>query len=330
MKNTIQNQHLGKNKMKELLILFLTAFIPLSGYAAHPISTHYDFKTMIGLGSHSINSARKKLGKKDLKEVDDFSKAYQAKIKLVTESPGLHSRIPEVIHFIWLGPKDFPKESIKNVESWREYHPTWTIKFWTDRADRPCPIKEMEKVLVSDYDFKDMTKFISETSNYGEKSDLMRYVILYNEGGIYADHDAKCIKSFTRFVNAFDLVACFERPHYHKSIDSSLTPANGLICIKPHHPALRETMKEVTRRWKVIGKKYPGKNYSDNFNRVIQRTFDSFAKSVKPFGLDIHTRDIILPTCFFYPDRTLSTWFTKALRKTGLVYSTHQYAGSWK
>ncbi len=308
------------------LILFAVLWIlPLN---CLEISTKYDFKTLMGLSNHSINDQVKTFKAKDYAEIELFAKAYKNKIQLLKNASN-EIHIPQVIHFIWLGPKDFPNESIKNVQSWRDFHPDWVIKFWTDRADRPLPIPGMVRVLTTEYDFGAMAPFIKLSNNWGEKSDLMRFALLYNEGGIYADHDAECLHSFASFTETYDLVACFDRPHWHEGLKSNFAPANGLLCVAPNHPVLLKTMNEVARVWESVGKKFPGSDYKSVLRRVVQRTFDSFARSVKPFGLDTSTRDLLLPTSFFYPDKTLESKFWKKLQTLGLVYSSHKYARAW-
>ncbi len=293
-------------------------------------STKYDFATLMGFGKGSINPDVKKLSRQDIKDFHQFQNAYKVKSRLLPLNKGEKTRIPKVIHLIWIGPKDFPKESIPNIQSWKKHHPEWTMKFWTDRADRPLPVKGMQRVLVDEYDFGDMGQFIPKTHNYGEKADLMRFAIIYQEGGLYTDHDAECFSSFDSLHETYDFIACFERPHWHEYIKSSALPAVGLFSAAPRHKALRATMDLVIKNWDTIGRMFPGNTVKEVQRRVLRRTFDSFAKATKPFALNLKTRDIILPTCFFYPDRTLSGHFTKKLRKEGLVYSSHKYASTWK
>ena len=58
--------------------------------------------------------------------------------------------IPKVLHFIWLGPKEFPRDSIPNIQSWVEKHPGWKVKFWTDRK-RNLPSTAVEECLVQNW-----------------------------------------------------------------------------------------------------------------------------------------------------------------------------------
>jgi hypothetical protein len=80
-----------------------------------------------------------------------------------------------------LGPKEFPKSSLKNLSSWIDKHPGWTIKFWTD-IDRPTPHPKMQKVLVQDSDLPHLLTQFFLSDNLGEKSELLRYEIPSKRG----------------------------------------------------------------------------------------------------------------------------------------------------
>src|SRR5690606_3988528 len=94
------------------------------------------------------------------------------------------SKIPQVLHFIWGGENPFPQESVKNIASWMKYHPSWTVKFWTDDPNRPIPIAGVEQHLISEVNMERIGPYFQTATNWGEKSDLLRYEILYQEGGI--------------------------------------------------------------------------------------------------------------------------------------------------
>src|SRR5690348_10912675 len=63
----------------------------------------------------------------------DFAKQVYEQHKEAQYTVDAPYKIPPVIHFIWLGPKHFPPESVENVRSWIAHNPEWTVKLWTDR-----------------------------------------------------------------------------------------------------------------------------------------------------------------------------------------------------
>lgn len=89
--------------------------------------------------------------------------------------------IPKKIHQIWLG-SPFPDKYKRFRDSWIENHQDWEYRLWTDK----------------DVDELDMIKkdLYHESKNYGLKSDIMSYEILFKHGGIYVDTDFECLKPF--------------------------------------------------------------------------------------------------------------------------------------
>lgn len=316
-----------KTLVYQLVLLMSFCFQPLESKNALTYTYQdHTFHEMMGLCSYGINPNT--MSKKDYKEIDKLEKLFFKNIRYLND-PDAPNVIPKVLHIIWVGPKPFPEESIKNILSWRHFHPDWKFKFWTDSHDRPCPIPDMEKMLVQDYDFRIVDKYLAETTNWGEKSDLMRFVILYREGGFYADHDAECLHSFDSFLK-YDFVACCERSHYHKGLDSCVVPANGLFGASPWHPILDECLDNVKKKWKELAKRHPDTEGPTPWWMVIRRTFDSFAKAAKEYSDTKGRRDLILPTCFFYPNRILPPTIIEDFKEKELTWSSHGYAASWR
>jgi mannosyltransferase OCH1-like enzyme len=98
-------------------------------------------------------------------------------------------RIPKVIHQIWIG-SPLPDKYIPLIESWRTYHPDWTVLLWND-AD----IEALNLVNKDQYD---------ASTNYGQKADIARYEILYRFGGVYVDIDFECLRPFDIFNHCCD------------------------------------------------------------------------------------------------------------------------------
>lgn len=288
----------------------------------------YTFKDMMGLNSYGLNSSKNKLRPTDWQELAEIEKLFITNIQYLHDDSKLN-RIPPVVHFIWIGPKPFPPESIKNIESWQNLHPDWTFKFWTDSPDRDCPAPGMMKMLVDEYDFHPVTALLPKTTNWGEKSDLMRFVILLREGGIYADHDAECLHAFDSLLK-YDFFACCERPHYHQAIDSYVIPANGLFGASPGHPVLKATLRNIKKQWEHYANIFPDDAGPTPLWKVIERTFDSFAKASKEYSNTKDKLDILLPTCYFYPRKILPIETLQAFNRKKLIWSFHHYAGAWK
>lgn len=135
------------------------------------------------------------------------------------------STIPQHIHFIWAGGTKIMSEgALKNILKWKQQNPRYAIYLWVDHTSHPELETEYQdqfaqlpqtELLTSSFIFRDIAELrariaqlpmedattlsqVFEISryemtksypNYGKSSDLLRYLILYLEGGIYLDSD---------------------------------------------------------------------------------------------------------------------------------------------
>jgi hypothetical protein len=302
-----------KNMLKYLLIL--TFFLSLASCGkkkewTKPSSD--DFESLSGKDLPAWNYIQTK---EDWEHLGIFKGIYEARkaylFKAIAEQ-----RIPKVVHFIWIGPKPFPRASVENVRGWMAKHPDWTFKFWTDRK-RPLPCPGMELHLIKDLPFLKLQTCFLKSDSYGEKSDLLRYEILYREGGVYVDHDVKCMRAFDPLNQAYDFYCGIDMP-YTSSLPSCIFPTNNLIGIRPNHPILFHCMETLAEKWDAIGEDYPGSDVDEVLNRTLHRTFWHFGEAIKRASNQENNRDIVFPAYYFdAPDDSLALW------------ARHLYAGAW-
>ena len=154
-----------------------------------------------------------------------FQKAlnhYKTAIRYLEEEP-IHT-VPTSLHFTWMGPNPFPENSTPNLISWKEHHPSWDFFFWTDDPERPLPIEGAQRRLIANLDLGPFQSFFEESDNWSEKSDLIRFMIMY-EVGIYVDHDVKCVRPLNPLSSHYDFVAGYEPLH-----------PNGIYAQRPFCP----------------------------------------------------------------------------------------------
>lgn len=275
-------------------------------------SSSDDFSSLTGKGTERWKYVQTK---EDWAYLDLFTKIYDLRKGLASSAASV-VRIPHKIHFIWIGPKSFPRESVENVRTWMAKHPDWTFCFWTDRA-RPLPCPGMQMRLIKDLEFLQLKECYHASDNYGEKSDVLRYEILYQEGGVYVDHDVTCFKPFDALNEAYDFYCGIDMP-YTSSLPSCVFTTNNLIGAKPGHPILKNCIDSLAANWEKIGEEYPGTDRDAMLNRTLHRTFFLFGEAVKNCHNQGENRDIVFPAYFFdAPKDELG------------IYARHQYAGLW-
>ena len=82
--------------------------------------------------------------------------------------------MPKKIHQIWLG-SELPRRYRRLTETWKEFHPDWEYRLWTDKD-------------VNDVDIprRELFDSIPKTKLYqGQRSDFLRYHILKQYGGSF-------------------------------------------------------------------------------------------------------------------------------------------------
>ncbi|KAJ1336525.1 hypothetical protein BSLG_007309 [Batrachochytrium salamandrivorans] len=92
--------------------------------------------------------------------------------------------IPRIIHHSWKT-QDLPKKFVIWRDSWRDQHPFWEHKLWTDSDNL--------KLCTEDFPwFLDTYNSMAKNIN---RADAARYMYMYKFGGFYSDLDVECIKN---------------------------------------------------------------------------------------------------------------------------------------
>lgn len=211
------------------------------------------------------------------------------------------SSIPNTFHFIWIGPKPFPIQSIKNIISFKKHHPNAHFIFWSDIPLEPL-LDFLEVRVIDPKQFR-LQEFYEKSQNVGQKSDIARFEILYKYGGIYADHDAICSRSLKPLTQNFDFVACCESGGKQLGI--------GLLISKPKHPIYNAILRKLEHLFRndptYIAKK-------TDKRAVINSTYNTF--SIITFE-QLGQNDLIAPSFYFYPIKQRS------------LFSKHLYQSYW-
>jgi len=302
---------------------------------AHPLKrdrAQLGFKTMMGQkglgGWHALS--QKEMWKKSIVRHDSrwAFRQYARSITHLNHSP--IQTIPKTLHFVWIGPKQFPEESIANLISWKTHHPTWQMFFWTDDKERPLPIEGMKRRLLEELDLGPLQPFFEASVNWGEKSDLVRYMVIYEEGGIYTDHDVECVRPLDPLSSHYDFVAGFAPLHFYTfSLNSPFVPNNGIIISRPHHPILEKTISRLSARWEMLNMKTVGDDRRSIVRGVVSRTFDPFAYCASHYIDSDCYRNILLPASYLHSANCFKKKTFDELLDHGHVYAIHRLNAAW-
>ena len=104
--------------------------------------------------------------------------------------------IPKTLHFIWVG--DDARRPDNCIDTWIRHHPDWKIKIWDNAS-----LGENEWVNAAHM----RAMFGRELNGV---ADMMRWEILYNEGGIVVDADSICLRPLDDSLLDCEAFACWE------------------------------------------------------------------------------------------------------------------------
>ena len=294
------------------------------------------FDVSMGKGSKDYNQCIKDLGRfpfairpatalldvfRTLYERNNFSKVVPA------EQP----KIPKIFHHIWVGGQ-FPEEYKRFRQTWLNKHPDWLFIFWTDN---PVNFKEGEIVLHTAHELQSYLyapsfehkkvvvdvkalplynqSFYDQTVNPGEKSDLLKWEIVYRYGGVYVDTDFECLKSIDIFNHCYDFYVGIQ------PLDITvLALGAGLFGAVPGNEILKHCIENL--------KNYRG--YREPWQKTGPIPFTRSFFEIAPTCTDCV---IALPPTYFYPIGFEQKQYLKNIERhiKPESYAVHYWAGSW-
>lgn len=111
--------------------------------------------------------------------------------------------VPKKLHFIWVGGL-LPDKYISNIKSFKTNNPEYEINLWTQVITQELLKNSTNTFIVNNitsamenYITKDL---IDAEPNMGAKSDILRYEVVYRNGGVYFDTDSHSEKPFLKVL----------------------------------------------------------------------------------------------------------------------------------
>ena len=91
---------------------------------------YVEFDLAMGKGSGYYKQVKKYSGE-NKKRFEFFKEIYEKNNFLKVE-PQTTTKIPKIIHQIWIGNRQIPKELQKYQLTWKKENPDWEYKLWTN------------------------------------------------------------------------------------------------------------------------------------------------------------------------------------------------------
>ena len=204
----------------------------------------------------------------------------------------------KTIHYIWLGGKKKPRVINKCIKSWRKFFPDWEIKEWNESN--------------LNIDICEYCREAYDAKKYAFAADVLRFDILYREGGLYFDTDVKVIKSMDDIINNCEAFCGFEF--------SMINPGLVLYSGEPNDSILGRILEN-----------YKGVHFIENGELNTKVVGEYFSEVLSKHGFNYKNEFQVCDSFTVYP----STYFCPTdgygnkIAYSEETRAVHLYAGSW-
>jgi UDP:flavonoid glycosyltransferase YjiC (YdhE family)/GT2 family glycosyltransferase len=220
--------------------------------------------------------------------------------------------IPRTIHQTWKT-IDIPPRWQAYQSSWQAQHPDWQYRLWTDA--------ELRDLIATHYAW-----FLPIYDSYPEaimRVDAARYFVLHQHGGVYADLDYECLRSFDTLLRDQRLVLGLE-PAEH--LDQLLTRAtnlpmlvgNAIMASTPNHPFWEHIFDHL------VANRHAPNALDATGPYMLTRAYAAYADQP---AIRIEPEEVLYPLGVSRPWAALSAADRQRVRHT--AYGIHHWHNTW-
>jgi mannosyltransferase OCH1-like enzyme len=246
---------------------------------------------------------------------DGFSQMRDKLLSLSLKT-GDRLKIPRIIHQIYEDPAGSPETLLYMADTWKKHHPGWTYRFWNKQAT--------ENFLTTH--FPDFIACYRSFPFDVQRWDAIRYLILYQMGGLYVDFDYECIRPLDALL--LDTTCCMGmEPSVNANLyNKSRIIGNALMASIPGHNYFKAIIREM--------KDYQG-TYKGDADRIMEttgpfmvtRVYEKYKrkKEVTLLSADLVAPLTVRETRLIVRGRAPEEIVEKAEK----AFAVHYFGGSW-
>jgi mannosyltransferase OCH1-like enzyme len=142
--------------------------------------------------------------------------------------------IPKIIHQTWKT-AEIPAEWKAYPQTWKDHHPGWTYRLWTDEDFLP---------FVREH-FPEFQQTFTAYSYQIQRVDAIRYLILHKFGGVYVDMDIECLRPLDDLLAGREFALAAEPRLHAEWIGMEKLLCNAFMASVPGHPFLVGIIDEL-------------------------------------------------------------------------------------
>ncbi|KAK4044069.1 nucleotide-diphospho-sugar transferase [Parachaetomium inaequale] len=217
-------------------------------------------------------------------------------------APKVRSEFPKKIWQTWkVNPLKFEERDLNTARSWLGKNPDYRYEVLTDDND----LRYVEFHFGPDgFNRPDIVNFYRDVKAAIVKADLLRYMVMYAEGGLYADIDVEALKPLSKFIperyaeKDIDMVIGVEIDEPDWKDHPILGPKSRSFCqwtfmCKPQLPVMMRLIEKIMSWLNGVAKEQ-GVSLSEvdlDFDQIISGTGPSAFTEAIMTEMDLHKED---------------------------------------
>ncbi|RHJ75693.1 glycosyltransferase family 32 protein [Parabacteroides sp. AM08-6] len=235
----------------------------------------------------------------------------------------MNEAIPKIIHQVWSGVDGpLPDYFHELGETWKEHHPSWKYMLWDN---------ERMNIFLQEFYPEYIERYQSFYFNI-QRWDVIRYLILYQIGGLYADFDYECLENIEPVLKG-DCCFAMEPEGHRLPFVNDKVPYfnNALMASRSGHPFMKAVIETVFSKDLSF--------LPENETRFFRVLCTTGPKMLSDVYLDYSNKDSI----YLIPAEEVSPFSTMEIRsiKTNedikgewasrikRAYAIHYFIGTW-
>ena len=171
--------------------------------------------------------------------------------------------IPKIIHYVWVGNNEKPKDIKRCMETWKKHLKDYEIIEWNEKN--------------FDINSNKFVKEAYESKKWAYVSDYIRAYAIYNYGGIYLDTDVLVVESLDSLLKNKAFVG-YENPQY---------PFTAVFGAEKNHPFL----KSILDYYEHLSFEFDA---NDQYKNVNTKTVSDIL--IEEYGCELGNKEQLLRT----------------------------------
>lgn len=204
----------------------------------------------------------------------------------------------KTIHYIWLGGKRKPRLVRRCIAGWRKQMPDWQIKEWNESN---LPI-----------DICPYCREAYDAGKYAFAADVLRFDVLYREGGLYFDTDVKLLRPLDALTEQY---ACFVGYEY-----DMVNPGLVLYAREPHDAIIANMLAGYRTQHFMVDGVANTKVVGAYFSEVLEEYGFVYEDKQQTCG-----SFTVLPATYFCP----TDGYGNPINYSDHTHSVHLFAATW-